>query len=286
MKKNFRILLLALGLILAASGCGSDKENEKDSSGLTELISGPVAVGNVLSEKGSLTGEKKEDRNGAEKQDKADSKTDQEPDNKGKTDSKQEKGSEAGSKDQASSSSGNGSTDNTGSSGNSGGTAPKTGSSSNPGKSKGGSSSSGSGSSSNKGSGSQNASSGQQKPEKKNITVTISVDCKTAVNEGYAAAEAISSSGTILGNKSITLKKGASVYDALKQTGLVVGSSTSGMGTYVYSIQSLAEKACGPGSGWLYMVNGSFPQTSCSKYELKDGDRVKWRYTCNDGKDL
>lgn len=124
------------------------------------------------------------------------------------------------------------------------------------------------------------------KPEKKTITVTILVDCKTAVEKGDSVAAAISSAGTIFGTRSITLKKDATVYDALKKTGLVIGSSTSGMGVYVYSIQSLAENACGPGSGWLYSVNGKFHQTSCSNYRLKDGDKIQWRYTCNNGKDM
>lgn len=141
------------------------------------------------------------------------------------------------------------------------------------------------GSSQSKGS-SQSAPARKDEPEKKTITVTILVDCKTAVEKGDSVAEAISSAGTIFGTRSITLKKDATVYDALKKTGLVIGSSTSGMGVYVYSIQSLAENACGPGSGWLYSVNGKFHQTSCSNYRLKDGDKIQWRYTCNNGKDM
>lgn len=118
------------------------------------------------------------------------------------------------------------------------------------------------------------------------ITVTLSVDCKTAVAQGNDIAKAISQNGIILSGKKITLDTGATVYDALKKSGLVIGANNSAMGTYVYSIQSLSEKACGSKSGWIYYVNGNYVNKSCSKYTLKDGDTISFRYTCDNGNDL
>ncbi|WP_052446757.1 DUF4430 domain-containing protein [Candidatus Soleaferrea massiliensis] len=127
---------------------------------------------------------------------------------------------------------------------------------------------------------------GSSKVESNTISVSLSVECHTAVAKGNAIAQSVSQNGVILGSTSITLEKGASVYDALKKSGLVIGASSSAMGTYVYSIQSLAEKAVGSKSGWIYRVNGIVSGKSCSSYILQDGDAVRWQYTCDNGNDL
>lgn len=48
----------------------------------------------------------------------------------------------------------------------------------------------------------------------------------------------------------------------------------------------LYEFDCGKDSGWMYCVNGWYPNYGCSKYTLEDGDTVEWRYTCNLGRDV
>ena len=53
-------------------------------------------------------------------------------------------------------------------------------------------------------------------------------------------------------------------------------------GTYVASIDGLAEFDEGPNSGWLYKVNGSLPgngTTAASEYLLQSGDNMVWFYT-------
>ena len=55
---------------------------------------------------------------------------------------------------------------------------------------------------------------------------------------------------------------------------------------YVQGINHLYEFSCGELSGWMYMVNGEFPNYGCSKYELKDGDEIVWCYTCDLGRDV
>ena len=55
---------------------------------------------------------------------------------------------------------------------------------------------------------------------------------------------------------------------------------------YIKGINYLYEFSCGPLSGWMYTVNGIFPQYGCSKYELSDGDRIEWVYTCDLGRDV
>lgn len=123
-------------------------------------------------------------------------------------------------------------------------------------------------------------------PRDGKITVTFSVDCSTAVAAGNETAQAISSDGIILKPMSIALEEGATPFDALQKSGLVVSYSRDVFGVFIKSIQSLAVNACGSESGWLYSVNGTYPGKSCSKYTLKDGDVVCWRYTCNNGADV
>ena len=55
---------------------------------------------------------------------------------------------------------------------------------------------------------------------------------------------------------------------------------------YIEGIGNLYEFDCGEQSGWMYAVNGWFPNYGCSRYALKDGDTVKWVYTCDYGKDV
>ena len=56
--------------------------------------------------------------------------------------------------------------------------------------------------------------------------------------------------------------------------------------TYVEGIGNLYEFDCGELSGWMYKVNGSFPNYGCSKYILSPGDKIEWVYTCDLGKDI
>ena len=55
---------------------------------------------------------------------------------------------------------------------------------------------------------------------------------------------------------------------------------------YVEGIGNLYEFDAGELSGWMYRVNGEFPNFGCSKYILKNGDKVEFVYTCDLGKDV
>jgi len=55
---------------------------------------------------------------------------------------------------------------------------------------------------------------------------------------------------------------------------------------YVSSIGGLKEKDRGALSGWLYRVNGMFPQVGPGEYQVRDGDSVEFVYTCDGGKDV
>ena len=86
--------------------------------------------------------------------------------------------------------------------------------------------------------------------------------------------------------------EGESVYDVLKRVCTYSGIHLSYDwtveygGYYIEGINHLYEFDCGNGSGWMYQVNGWYPNYGCSNYILKDGDIIIWNYTCNLGKDL
>lgn len=84
--------------------------------------------------------------------------------------------------------------------------------------------------------------------------------------------------GNVSYSGSLKLIEGASVYDALKATGLSINARETQYGVYVAAIGGLAEKSAGGESGWKYSVNGAEPSTSCSNYVLRNGDVVKWKF--------
>ena len=98
-------------------------------------------------------------------------------------------------------------------------------------------------------------------------TVTVSVSVSSSAADGRVS-----------GSAHPTFKKGATAYDALCATGLSVSTKSSQYGIYVSAIGGLAEFEYGGKSGWMYSVNGSAPNVSCSSYKLKDGDSVSWYY--------
>ena len=55
---------------------------------------------------------------------------------------------------------------------------------------------------------------------------------------------------------------------------------------FIEGIGNLYEFDCGAESGWMYAVNGWFPNYGCSQYALQDGDTVTWVYTCELGRDV
>lgn len=57
-------------------------------------------------------------------------------------------------------------------------------------------------------------------------------------------------------------------------------------GVYISSINNLKEFDHGNGSGWMYRVNGIFPNVFAGDVNLQDGDTLEWIYTADLGKDI
>ena len=84
------------------------------------------------------------------------------------------------------------------------------------------------------------------------------------------------------------LNKGETAFSLLQRTGMTLNYSgnTQYSGVYVSSINGLAEFDVGPQSGWMYSVNGVFPNYSSSLYKLNENDVVLWIYTLDLGNDV
>lgn len=55
---------------------------------------------------------------------------------------------------------------------------------------------------------------------------------------------------------------------------------------YIEGIHQIYEKDCGTSSGWMYSVNGVFPNVGVSAYDIAPGDKIVFAYTCNLGEDV
>lgn len=128
------------------------------------------------------------------------------------------------------------------------------------------------------------------------LTCTLSVECSTILNNMGDLTEGkedlVPSDGVIYGPYTVTFYQGESVYDVLlremQSNRIHMEAEFTPMynSAYVQGINNLYEKDCGSLSGWMYCVNGWFPNYGCSRYQLQDGDVVEWRYTCDLGRDL
>ncbi len=122
-------------------------------------------------------------------------------------------------------------------------------------------------------------------------TCTITIRCDTILNNMDnldSSKEAyVPSSGIILSTTTVEIQDGDTVFDVLKRVCNAAGiqleySYTPAYGTYyIEGINHLYEFDCGNESGWMYKVNGWFPNYGCSSYTVADGDVIVWCYTCN-----
>ena len=138
----------------------------------------------------------------------------------------------------------------------------------------------------------------ENKPETtETITVSLNIRCDTLAADlsklRVPALEAyVPADGVILSLAEVEVQKGESVYDVLDRICRDKGIHLEAVYTpnygadYIEGINYLYEFDAGEQSGWMYQVNGVFPNYGCSDYILEDGDSIVWAYTCDMGKDL
>ena len=128
---------------------------------------------------------------------------------------------------------------------------------------------------------------------------TLSITCKTllkpenkkvAISNGKG--DMIPSDGVIYKTKKVKFYKNESVFDVLlretkaNKIHMEYVMTPAYNSNYIEGIHNLYEFDGGELSGWMYSVNGWFPNYGCSRYKLKDGDSIKWVYTCDLGRDV
>lgn len=131
-------------------------------------------------------------------------------------------------------------------------------------------------------------------PEKTECSIAIS--CSTILSHmedlTEGKAELIPADGVILKQETVSFEEGDSVFDVLQKTVKAHKIHMEFVNTpiyesaYIEGINNLYEFDCGPLSGWMYKVNGSFPSVGCNLYLLKPGDQIEWVYTCDLGRDV
>jgi len=119
---------------------------------------------------------------------------------------------------------------------------------------------------------------------------TITIRCDTVFDNADALEEAkapyVPEDGEILPVVTVEFTPGETVFDVLQRvceaSELQLEYSWTPLydSYYVEGINHLYEFDCGFESGWMYKVDGWFPNYGCSAYELQGGEEIVWYYTC------
>lgn len=124
-----------------------------------------------------------------------------------------------------------------------------------------------------------------QPEQQEYITCSIEIRCDSAAakkseiqNPGILAS--IPDDGTILARTAYRVPKGTTVYELLTQAAVQnqIPIAANSKGTYVSSINNLAEKMVGLGSGWTYRVNSKMVMKPASFCVLEEEDVIQWIY--------
>lgn len=127
-------------------------------------------------------------------------------------------------------------------------------------------------------------------------TCTISVSCENLLSHleelEEDKRELVPEDGMLLAETTVTFQQGQTLFEVFQQLmqekklHLEFSITPVYHSSYVEGIGNLYELDCGALSGWMYRVNGWFPNYGSSRYALQDGDRVEWVYTCDLGADV
>jgi len=128
------------------------------------------------------------------------------------------------------------------------------------------------------------------------FTVTLSVRCDTILDNmnllDKEKHELVPADGVIFPNTDVTAYEGESVFNVLQREmrreriHMAFRNTPIYNSAYVIAINNLYEFDVGELSGWRYSVNGWFPNYGSSRYLLKSGDVIEWRFSCDLGRDL
>ncbi len=134
------------------------------------------------------------------------------------------------------------------------------------------------------------------KVTEKAFTCTLCVRCDTILqniaNLKEEKIDIVPKDSIIFAEKEVVFYEGESVFNVLlremkkNKIHFEFVNTPIYNSAYVEGIANIYEFDCGELSGWMYKVNGWFPNYGCSRYALKQGDKIEWLYTCDLGNDI
>lgn len=98
--------------------------------------------------------------------------------------------------------------------------------------------------------------------------------------------------GLLFPRTAVSFREGETVFDILqkvtRENKIHMSFTEVPMydSAYIEAIGNLYEFDCGPNSGWMYCVNGVYPDYGVSKYTIQENDEIELNYTCDLGRDL
>ena len=132
--------------------------------------------------------------------------------------------------------------------------------------------------------------------KQKAYTASLSVTAKTILNNLHLfnedKLEVLPSDGVIYANATVAFYDGESVFDVLlremknNRIHMEFVMTPIYNSHYIEGINNIYEFDCGELSGWMYKVNGWFPNYGASRYQLEPDDQIEWIYTCDLGRDI
>ena len=134
------------------------------------------------------------------------------------------------------------------------------------------------------------------KNDNKEKTCTISIRCDTILKNisslSLEKQAIIPKNGVVLPETKADFYEGETVFNVLlretkkHKIHFEFSKTPVYQSAYIEGIANIYEYDAGELSGWMYKVNGVFPNMGCSRYVLSDGDKIEWVYTCDLGKDV
>ena len=128
------------------------------------------------------------------------------------------------------------------------------------------------------------------------LTCTLEVRCDMLLGNldqmAPGKAALVPKSGILLETTQVEFSGGESVFDVFRKVlreeklHFEYVDASAYDSVYIEGIGNIYEFDCGPQSGWMYSVNGTYPGLGCSAYTLADGDVIVFNYTCDLGADL
>jgi len=134
--------------------------------------------------------------------------------------------------------------------------------------------------------------------EEGNSKITFSISCSTLLDEKNICnlpkekQGLVPEDGWLLKPIEVSITEGESIFDVLLRTCKAEKIHMEYMDTplydsaYIEGIGNLYEFDAGSLSGWMFSLNGEYPNYGCSKVYVHDGDVVEWNFTCDLGADL